>query len=71
MLKNLTYIISWLFSFFISLNVWACPLCVGQDSRDKNYIYIISIFIVLIYIPMFWLYKTFMKYKNINNSEKI
>lgn len=48
----------------------ACPMCSGQDPRDKNYIYIVGIFILLIYVPMFYLYKTVMKYKNINNNLK-
>ncbi len=46
----------------------ACPMCSGQDPRDKYYIYVVGAFILLIYFPMFYLFKTFMKYKNINNS---
>ena len=48
----------------------ACSLCSGQDPRDKNYIYVIGVFVILIYIPMFYLFKTFMKFRNINNSNQ-
>jgi phosphotransferase system glucose/maltose/N-acetylglucosamine-specific IIC component len=53
----------------ISSELMACPMCSGQDPKDKNYIYVVGAFILLIYFPMFYLFKTFMKYKNINNSE--
>lgn len=46
----------------------ACPMCSGQDPRDKYYIYVIGVFILGIYFPMFYLFKTFMKYKNVNNQ---
>ena len=48
----------------------ACPMCSGQDPRDKNYIYVIGGFILLIYVPMFYLYRTIAKLKNINNSNQ-
>lgn len=46
----------------------ACPMCAGQDPRDKYYIYIVGVFILLIYFPMFYLAKTFFKLRNINNQ---
>lgn len=55
------------FSFFIMGELMACPMCTGQDPRDKYYIYIIGIFVLLIYVPMFYLFKTAMKHKNVNN----
>ncbi|MDO9181614.1 MAG: hypothetical protein Q7U04_04360 [Bacteriovorax sp.] len=55
-------------SFIASGELLACPMCAGQDPRDKYYIYVIGAFILLIYFPMFYLFKTFMKYKNINNQ---
>ena len=48
----------------------ACPMCSGQDPRDKNYIYVIGGFILLIYVPMFYLYRIIAKLKNINNSNQ-
>lgn len=56
------------FCFLISGKLLACPMCSGQDPRDKYYIYVIGVFILLIYFPMFYLFKTVMKYKNINNQ---
>ncbi|MBC7541058.1 MAG: hypothetical protein H7281_19735 [Bacteriovorax sp.] len=47
----------------------ACPMCAGQDPRDKYYIYVIGVFILLIYFPMFYLFKTVMKYRNVNNNQ--
>ena len=66
MTKKLTAIL--FLSFITSGNLFACPMCAGQDPRDKYYIYVIGIFILLIYFPMFYLFKTVMKYKNINNQ---
>ena len=51
----------------LSGELLACPMCSGQDPKDKYYIYIVGVFILLIYFPMFYLFKTFIKYKNINN----
>lgn len=65
MLKNLIYVL--ILAPLISNDLFACTLCIGQDSRDKKYFIIIGIFILLIYFPMFYLFKTFIKYKNINN----
>lgn len=56
------------FGLIASGELMACPMCSGQDPRDKYYIYIIGTFILLIYFPMFYLFKTFIKFKNINNS---
>ena len=47
----------------------ACPMCTGSDPNDKYYLYIVGAFIVLIYYPMFYLFKTFIKFKNVNNNE--
>ncbi|MBP9681464.1 MAG: hypothetical protein KBD76_08665 [Bacteriovorax sp.] len=47
----------------------ACPMCSGQDPRDKYYIYIVGVFILLIYFPMFYMFKTFFKLRNINNQD--
>ena len=59
-------------SFFLiqSGNALACPTCVSSDPKDKYYIYVVSIFVLLIYIPMFYMFKTFIKHKNVNNSSK-
>lgn len=48
----------------------ACPMCAGQDSRDTTYIYIVGVFVLLIYFPMFYLAKTFFKFRNINNQSQ-
>jgi len=62
-------IVSFIFlSLTTSGELMACPMCSGQDPRDTYYIYIVGAFILLIYFPMFYLFKTFIKFKNINNS---
>ena len=50
--------------------VLACPMCSGQDPRDKYYIYVVAVFILLIYIPMFYMFKTFFKLRNVNNQNQ-
>lgn len=47
----------------------ACPMCMGNSPNDKYYLWVVGIFILIIYFPMFYLFKTFAKFKNINNSE--
>ncbi|MFA6237432.1 MAG: hypothetical protein WC635_08915 [Bacteriovorax sp.] len=58
--------------FFLSLiasgDLLACPMCAGQDPRDKYYLYVIGVFVLFIYFPMFYLFKTFIKHKNVNNQ---
>lgn len=56
------------FGLISSGELMACPMCSGQDPRDKYYIYVVGAFILLIYFPMFYLFKVFIKHKNINNS---
>lgn len=51
-----------------SSKVFACTMCSGQNASDKYYLYVIGLFTLLIYIPLFYMFKTFIKYKNINNS---
>lgn len=58
------------FSLITSGELMACPICMGQDTKDKYYLYIIAIFTLLIYFPMFYMFKTFLKFKNINNQTK-
>lgn len=56
-------------TFIASGELLACPMCSGQDPRDKYYIYIVGIFVFLIYFPMFYMAKTFFKLRNINNNQ--
>ncbi|MGZ3807426.1 MAG: hypothetical protein ACXVCE_05020 [Bacteriovorax sp.] len=56
-------------SMTISGELLACPMCSGQDPKDKYYLYVIGVFILLIYIPMFYMFKTFIKLRNINNNQ--
>jgi len=48
----------------------ACPMCVGDNPNDKYYLWVIGGFVLLIYIPMFYLFKTLMKHNDINKIEK-
>ena len=47
----------------------ACPMCSGSSPNDKYFIYVIGVFILVIYFPMFYLFKTFMKFKDVNNVD--
>jgi hypothetical protein len=49
---------------FFSMNLWACPNCGGStNSFDGNKIFILSIFILLTYIPMSILFRMAIKNK--------
>jgi phosphotransferase system glucose/maltose/N-acetylglucosamine-specific IIC component len=63
-------IILLLIFFITSGSAYACPMCMGTNPNDKYYLYVIGVFILLIYFPMFYMFKTFMKFKNINNSKE-
>lgn len=54
---------------FQSSNALACPTCIGSNENDKYYLWVIGAFILIIYFPMFYLFKTFFKWKSINNTE--
>ncbi len=56
-------------TFMFSDEVFACAMCMGSNPNDKYYLYVIGAFILIIYFPMFYLFKTFYKYKNINNQK--
>ncbi|EQC47069.1 hypothetical protein M899_0210 [Bacteriovorax sp. BSW11_IV] len=46
----------------------ACPACAGslQNPKDKFLVYSLMIFIALIYIPFYLLYRTIYKNRNLN-----
>lgn len=50
---------------------YACPMCMGDGPNDKYYLYVIGAFIIAIYFPMFYLFKTFIKFKNVNNNTDV
>ena len=47
----------------------ACPMCVGTNPNDKYYLYVIGVFVIAIYYPMYYLFKTFKKFKDVNNND--
>lgn len=47
----------------------ACPSCMGANENDKYYLWVVGAFVLAIYFPMFYLFKTFSKFKGINNLE--
>ena len=53
-----------------SSKAFSCSMCMGTNPNDKYYLYVIGAFILIIYFPMFYLFKTFYKYKNINNQKE-
>lgn len=55
--------------FITSGNAFACPACMGSSPNDKYYLWVIGAFILLIYFPMFYLFKTIIRLKNINNTD--
>ncbi|MBC7428318.1 MAG: hypothetical protein H7336_06885 [Bacteriovorax sp.] len=67
MLKKLSLILS--LSLICTGQVMACAGCMGNNPNDRFYLWIVGIFVLIIYFPMFYLFKTFKKYKNINNND--
>lgn len=67
MLKKLS-LITTLF-LITSGQALACPVCMGSSPNDKYYLWVVGAFILVIYFPMFYLFKTFIKFRNINNTE--
>lgn len=57
-------------SMITSGELLACPMCSGQNPKDKYYLYVIGVFILLIYFPMFYMFKTFIKLRNVNNQDQ-
>ncbi|RLA65284.1 MAG: hypothetical protein DRQ88_03090 [Epsilonproteobacteria bacterium] len=56
--------------FLFSAQVWGCPGCLATSKTGSSdvTVYILGIFILLCYIPLYSLFKTIIKYKNINNT---
>ncbi len=52
------------FLSFFSFAAWACPGCAGgvNDNKSYNTILILSVFIVLTYIPFYLMYRITKKY---------
>ncbi|OIQ18580.1 MAG: hypothetical protein BM556_10015 [Bacteriovorax sp. MedPE-SWde] len=50
--------------------VMACPGCAGSmnNPKDARLVWILIIFIILIYIPFYILYRTIIKNRNLNNT---
>jgi len=49
---------------------YACPMCAGSGSNtgDKYIVYILAGFIILTYIPFFFLYKMVIKNRHLNRK---
>lgn len=60
-----------LFFIFMSDVLLACPTCMGSDpnSNDSRVVYILSGFILLTYIPFYFIYKTIIKNRDFNREE--
>ncbi len=50
--------------------LWACPTCVGSmdDPKSGNIVYILGGFILLTYIPFYFIYKTIIKNHDFNKQ---
>ena len=48
----------------------ACPGCAGSmnNPKDARLVWILIIFIILIYIPFYILYRTIIKNRNLNKT---
>jgi phosphotransferase system glucose/maltose/N-acetylglucosamine-specific IIC component len=68
MLKKIFFLFT--LSLITSGQALACPMCMGTNPNDKYFLYVIGVFILLIYIPMYYLFRMFMKFKNVNQIEK-
>lgn len=56
--------------FLVPSLVFACPGCVGTGkgaAQDKT-VYILGVFILFTYIPLYYLFKMIHKYKDINGK---
>lgn len=67
MLKKLSIVT--VLTLITSGQAMACPMCMGSDPSDQYYLYVVGAFILAIYFPMFYLFKTFIKFKNVNNND--
>nr|BDT26757.1 hypothetical protein BHI3_02230 [Bacteriovorax sp. HI3] len=67
MLKKLSLVSTLL--LITSGQALACPVCMGSSPNDKYYLWVVGAFILVIYFPMFYLFKTFIKFRNINNTD--
>ena len=47
---------------------YACPLCMGQDPKDKYYLYVLGTFVIIVTLVILYVLKVCHSYKNINNS---
>lgn len=65
---NKLRLMTFLFLITFIESVQACPGCAGSmgNPKDKYLVYILSVFILLCYIPFYYLYKTIIKYRNFN-----
>jgi len=65
-MKNKLWLI--LLLSFTSGELFACPSCLGTNPNDKYYLWVIGAFILLLHIPMYFMFKMFIKLKDINNK---
>lgn len=42
----------------------ACPGCIGSNPRDQYLVYILGVFILLTYIPIFYLFRIIKKHRH-------
>ena len=67
---TLKLLLSTTFMLFLDI-VYACPGCAGStDNKADNYtVYVLIGFILIIYVPFYFLFKTIFKYRNINRGK--
>jgi hypothetical protein len=57
-----------LFSIFLIDTALACPGCIGSNPKDQYLVYILGGFILLTYIPFFFLFRMIKKHHNFRND---
>lgn len=59
-----------LFALLIPELAQACPYCAGSltNPKDQYLVYILGVFVLLTYIPMYFLYRMIKKNKNLNEQ---
>ncbi|ATH06576.1 hypothetical protein BIY24_01045 [Halobacteriovorax marinus] len=67
---NIIRLVTFTILMFFVESSYACPGCAGSmgNPKDKYLVYILTGFIILCYIPFYFLYKTIIKHKNFNET---
>lgn len=73
MIQNISRAVFLLVVILVTDYVMACPGCAGSmnNPKDARLVWILCVFIVLIYIPFYILYRTIIKNRHLNQPVEI